>query len=360
MLEIHPVNLAQAAGLTLALFGWYLLKDYTHYATVRLLLLFSGLSAITNFSEEVLGSRDWYLVSPVFIVGVGPMFYLTAVSLVSAPISKSSFAQSLLTRNVWLYRLFHLMPMLLTLPLTHMPQAVIAFGTISFAAYGAAIFKLIGKFELRINAQRSDSYELSLRWFMGLLYVVAITYIVDLTRLNVQQQIGLFWNLTGQLLATISVYLSLGFLIKKLLQFNELFLSFTKEQTTLEVVENSIKDEKSDSDKTEYEGLFQYIDAQIKTQQLYRQPRLSLLQLAGETGLQTRDISRAINLCAQINFNDYINQHRVMAVKQALADNPDTALLDIGLICGFNSKTSFNNVFKRLTGMTPGQFRSGS
>lgn len=359
MLEVNPVNLVQAGGVTLQLFGLYLLKDHDHYRIVKALLLFSLASTVTNFSEEVLGSRDWYLVSPIYLMGIGPMFYLCAVAL---------------TENKHQAKYFlHLLPMLLALPFTHYPQWVIAAGSLWFFVYGVLTFKTIAEFEQRIVAENSNTEELSLRWLMKLVGSVAVIYALDFLRLNLQPHIDHVWNLTGQLAANIAIFMTLAWLIKKLLQYNndiallheELFGHKRSDNVirnasvaTEEASEHAVSNAESTESPEQYLAIFQHLENQILDGQLFRLPRLSLTQLAAKTELQTRDISRAINLCAKLNFNDYINQHRVNAIKAQLERDPGASLLQVGLDNGFNSKTSFNNVFKRLSGMTPGQFKT--
>jgi AraC-like DNA-binding protein len=70
-----------------------------------------------------------------------------------------------------------------------------------------------------------------------------------------------------------------------------------------------------------------------------------------------KDISWAINKVAKRNFNDYINYLRVLEVKKSLnGDMSSSNILEIAILCGFNSKSAFNAVFKREVGMTPSQY----
>jgi AraC-like DNA-binding protein len=54
-----------------------------------------------------------------------------------------------------------------------------------------------------------------------------------------------------------------------------------------------------------------------------------------------------------------VNSYRVEDVKKRLASyqEADKTILDIAFDAGFNTKTSFNRVFKKLTRMTPSQYR---
>ena len=55
-----------------------------------------------------------------------------------------------------------------------------------------------------------------------------------------------------------------------------------------------------------------------------------------------------------------MNEQRVNHVRQMLID-PDFdkySLLGIAIEAGFNSKSSFNRIFKKETGMTPSQYKT--
>ena len=102
------------------------------------------------------------------------------------------------------------------------------------------------------------------------------------------------------------------------------------------------------------------IKEQLIAEQAYLNPDLTLKEVAAMSSLSAHDISAHINQGLGINFNEYINQYRVDAVKEALS-NPDMAhlsLVAIAMDCGFNSKATFNRVFKKLTGQSPSAYRA--
>ncbi|ASP40805.1 AraC family transcriptional regulator [Bacterioplanes sanyensis] len=88
----------------------------------------------------------------------------------------------------------------------------------------------------------------------------------------------------------------------------------------------------------------------------FRDNQLSLATLAGRCGLSTHQASAAINQCHGNNFYDLVNELRIEAAQQLLLTSDDT----VANICygvGFNSKSTFNTAFRRITGCTPTQFR---
>lgn len=103
--------------------------------------------------------------------------------------------------------------------------------------------------------------------------------------------------------------------------------------------------------------MFEQLAALIEQQRLYRQPRLAVADLAELTGLGNKDVSWASNQGAGISFCDYINQLRLAEVKRNLEQPGRSYILEIAFAAGFNSKSTFNSLFKASTGMTPRQYQ---
>ncbi|AUD00375.1 helix-turn-helix domain-containing protein [Spirosoma pollinicola] len=91
---------------------------------------------------------------------------------------------------------------------------------------------------------------------------------------------------------------------------------------------------------------------------LYLNPTLTLTELAQHVALNPKVVSQVINAGIGKSFNDFVNDYRVDEVKQRLRTN-DMArltLLGIALESGFNSKTTFNRIFRQHTGQSPSEF----
>jgi len=91
---------------------------------------------------------------------------------------------------------------------------------------------------------------------------------------------------------------------------------------------------------------------------LYQNPTLTLAELSAHTGLAPRLISYTVNAGFGRSFNDLVNGYRVAEVQRRLA-SPDArrfTLLGIAFESGFNSKTTFNRIFKQMTGVAPREF----
>ena len=94
---------------------------------------------------------------------------------------------------------------------------------------------------------------------------------------------------------------------------------------------------------------------QMQVQKAYEDPELSLTTLARELKTNPAVISRTINQGFEQNFNDFVNQFRIDAVKEMLdkGEHKKQTLLGIAFDCGFNSKATFNRAFKKATGLSP-------
>ena len=96
----------------------------------------------------------------------------------------------------------------------------------------------------------------------------------------------------------------------------------------------------------------------VREEEWWREPDLTAPLLARRLATNTSYLSRALNDGLGQNFNQFINRLRVEAVHAELArPEQNRDVLEIALDAGFNSKASFNRVFKRLCGETPTEFR---
>ncbi|HEX5653602.1 MAG TPA: helix-turn-helix domain-containing protein [Chitinophagaceae bacterium] len=92
---------------------------------------------------------------------------------------------------------------------------------------------------------------------------------------------------------------------------------------------------------------------------LYLEPELTLQHLANKLNIPPYQVSQAINEGLKKTFYELVNNYRVNEAKRLLLDhkNANYTVLAIGFEAGFNSKTTFNTVFKKFTGQTPTEFR---
>jgi YesN/AraC family two-component response regulator len=118
--------------------------------------------------------------------------------------------------------------------------------------------------------------------------------------------------------------------------------------------------QKDFSNDEKLSGIMSGIIKVMEKEKLYQEAQLTLQNLADKLQVQPYQVSQAINNGMNKNFYDLVNGYRVEEAKRLLSDPKcsNFTILSIGFDAGFNSKTTFNTVFKKFTGLTPTEFRT--
>ncbi len=92
---------------------------------------------------------------------------------------------------------------------------------------------------------------------------------------------------------------------------------------------------------------------------IYLRQDLSLDILAAHMGVSNKKISQLLNEGLDTSFYDYVNTYRIAHFKQRLqaGEAQQLTLLALAFDSGFNSKATFNRVFKQREGVTPLQYK---
>lgn len=95
-------------------------------------------------------------------------------------------------------------------------------------------------------------------------------------------------------------------------------------------------------------------------EQLFKNSQLRLQDLADHLDIPSHHLSQTVNSELKQNFYDYVNYWRVEHVKSQFKDPSQNHLkiLAIAFDAGFNSKSTFNTIFKKSTGQTPSAYRN--
>ncbi len=113
----------------------------------------------------------------------------------------------------------------------------------------------------------------------------------------------------------------------------------------------------STQSEVERRQLFNRLEQLMMQQQMFLQNNLTLGGLADALPATPREISEAINAEGGINFFEFVNQYRIEQAKQQLAEQPDSKILEVAYAVGFNSKSAFNEAFKKHAGLTPSAYK---
>jgi AraC-like DNA-binding protein len=330
-----PIQLINAAIVAVSIQGSLVIWNKKGFRGISLFMLLVACAALFNLLETNTQSLSGAILSPLFQLVFGPALFLACRGLTGYKFSNKD--------------LLHFLPFLAAIIFAKHLQLIIAIGSISRIVYSLFTASYLIQYKRSLDAERSDSDEYSFQWLVWLILITAAFNFFDLIRLNTQPFIPLQINLIGQLVNN-SLWL-----------FVIMFLTY---QLNLQKDSPEIKDKSngkstcSEEGVEEFREIFAAIEHKVKSEELFRTERLTLTQLSNQIGLQSRDVSRAINLVKQKSFNEYINTMRIDYVCQSMNRNGNESIIELAFDAGFSSKAVFNRSFKHITGLTPTQYRS--
>lgn len=115
------------------------------------------------------------------------------------------------------------------------------------------------------------------------------------------------------------------------------------------------------SDTATVHRLKEKLLAHMESNKPFLNPELTLIDLAQQVGVSRNQLSQVINTGIGDNFYNFVNKFRIEEVKELIKKdvNRKFTILSLANDAGFNSKSSFNNIFKKITGLTPSEYRDG-
>ncbi|MFZ5628656.1 MAG: helix-turn-helix domain-containing protein [Spirochaetota bacterium] len=99
------------------------------------------------------------------------------------------------------------------------------------------------------------------------------------------------------------------------------------------------------------------LDLLMREEQVFLDDRLSVRSLAAMLQITTHQLSEYINVHHGKNFSGLLNDYRVAEARRLLEQNQEMSVIEVAFASGFGTKSNFNSVFARVTGMSPVQFR---
>jgi len=109
--------------------------------------------------------------------------------------------------------------------------------------------------------------------------------------------------------------------------------------------------------ETEATRILGRLEALLRNEENLASPQVAPRALAERLGLPYYLLSRAVNERGGETFSELLNRHRVERAKGLLLERPDLGILEVALEAGFQSKSTFNDLFRRSTGLSPSAWR---
>jgi AraC-like DNA-binding protein len=305
-----------------------------------------------------------FLLTPLVFL-IGPLYYFYSVALLDRK------------NRLKLLHLLHLIPFILCV--------------INYTDYYETILKHLlakqnGEFDFIINL--NGYHYMLLEILQASIYVFWVYRLIKNFEINVRNQLSGIAVLKIVLLKRLNI----AFLIYLLLKFG-VFLFFIEIRYSInveyflalalsliiyvigyssinlpEIFSSQIKSldfpkyQKSILSQEQIQVLKEKLFKAMEYENIYLKADLNLNELANSIGVSTNHLSQLLNQELNTNFYDFINAYRVKEAKVRLS-NPNfknQTILAIAHDSGFSSKTSFNRIFKKHTGVTPSFFTKSS
>ena len=144
------------------------------------------------------------------------------------------------------------------------------------------------------------------------------------------------------------------------------FLGYRLQSPRLFEAINSLKSQAKKKQQNDIGDIEHKLQQLMQAQAIYLDPDISIKHVAVAMGVSTESLSFLLNQKLKITFRDYLNQHRIAAVKKQIdartnkTDLSSQSILDMALAAGFNSQASFYRAFKKFVGQTPLQYSQRS
>lgn len=216
----------------------------------------------------------------------------------------------------------------------------------------------VRKHQKRIKTISSNT-EINLQWLIKLTFLLLITITItvgyELYNIFIRKTQD---NFLMDLLFLCIVYITTYYTLRQ----KEIYPLDEDQRKALLAVE--LEDEVAGEKKrllteAEFEVFKQRLIELMEIERPYLDGELNLIKLANQMGINPHQLSYLINNGFNENFFQFVNKYRVDRAKALLLDGKESNLSLVGIAyeAGFNSKTSFNTIFKKVTNQTPSEFR---
>jgi AraC-like DNA-binding protein len=228
---------------------------------------------------------------------------------------------------------------------------------IHFFIYLAIARRAINQYEFAASNQYSAAQKVTLGWLRTIIYfflaLMVVSAVNSYLSFESPEQAYFF-------VLSLTIFLLLLFIIFVLFKAlrNPVIFSAWEEKEIEEAAQDA-RYAASPMQGEEKKRILEKLLQHMQSQRPYLEPELTLNDLAAQTVVKPKLLSQVINELLHRNFFEFINHYRIEEAKRLLTNPKDKKItvLEVMYEVGFNSKSSFNTLFKKYTGLTPGEFK---
>jgi AraC-like DNA-binding protein len=140
-------------------------------------------------------------------------------------------------------------------------------------------------------------------------------------------------------------------------KINDMMRQANQGDQSVRLLQQEVDDVTGVADKTD-EQLMDWIDGQMEKLGLYRNPNVTLKEIAQTLGLTQRRITQVIKTRREDNtLAEYLNTKRLLDGCRLLVEQPNWTIDAVAHEAGFGGTTTFRTIFRNRFGMSPKQYR---
>lgn len=309
---------------------------------MALLLLAFGLHMLANVAAAHPAMTRLPDITSAFVFGYGPLIFFSIREI------------TLRTSGYRIKDLLHALPLLIALPAASPSTAFNLMALASVISYLALTHRYIRRHRQAAKLQLPESQLADLEWVKHAFWAIALIAASDGLRVFLSASYAPLQNdifFIGVLFSVFWVFLWLAI---NAIRYRMGFDGWP-DRSMLEI-EPTTTDRSLSPEETEIAKQAMTV---LVDQKFYLKPRLQLADLAQQLDIQPKQISSLLFHYTGERFPKIVNRLRVEAAKAMIREAGDKPcnFLRISYDTGFNSKSSFNLVFKQITGSTPSAYR---
>lgn len=243
---------------------------------------------------------------------------------------------------------------------------------ISVSMYVYLSFKEIDFYKKQLNYFYSNQHQIALQWLQRLLFTFIFYYLLSIFFVIISYSFNISENyFPSDLIRCFIIFIIAFFALRQnsLINIRENIQSVQTEEkelpSTLHIeerpanetfkTENKLTTEAPVKTKEINADILNRIISVVEDEKLFLNEELTIADLANKIGYSTKTISYTINNGLNKSFSLFINEYRVNLFKKRRSSGKFNHLSIMGLAydCGFNSKSTFNRIYKEITGSSP-------
>jgi AraC-like DNA-binding protein len=218
--------------------------------------------------------------------------------------------------------------------------------------YIVAMVRLVGRHRSRYHGRVSQSRVPAPGWLMALLAVIFLHWLFVTSR-SVLSLLGVGSGGLTAVLDLFSITIFLVFTTALVVRGLANSKAFSDIGEPAQMGQPALND-------GQLERCRERLQACMRFEKPHLDPSLTVDDLARRLAVPSWQLSKVLNTEVGMNFFHFVNAYRVEEAKRLLEDPSRNRITMLRLLhdVGFNSKSTFNEAFKRHTGMTPSEYRN--